>query len=367
MIRTFHPIGQGAFYSEEFLNFSTVYDCGSNNEKLIKREIRSAFEKDKVIDAVFISHFHADHVNGLNYLLQHCNVRRLFLPLLSADEKIELLVYNAISGDDNQYVKMLVANPTSILPENKDTVISYVPEIDPEEEPVGEPQEINIEEIIDNEDTLPAYAMLTSSQAKEWVFIPFNFQSKIRSSMLNQELQAEGILDNNYNPEELADKFENIWNTKRDKIREIYKKLPDNENVNSMTLYSGPKNGSQFHSSLIPQIPMHASTHIFCDRAGCLYFGDFDAKDSRKWDALDRRYHRYWNNIGTVQIPHHGSSDNYNRGINNRVPMISIISAGFANQHRHPNSSTISNIIADGGYPIIINENVGTRVHQKIS
>ena len=35
MIRTFHPVGQGAFYSEEFFNpegdcvFRAVYDCGS--------------------------------------------------------------------------------------------------------------------------------------------------------------------------------------------------------------------------------------------------------------------------------------------------------------------------------------------------
>ena len=35
MIRTFHPVGQGAFYSEEFFNserncvFRVVYDCGS--------------------------------------------------------------------------------------------------------------------------------------------------------------------------------------------------------------------------------------------------------------------------------------------------------------------------------------------------
>ena len=55
MLRTFHPIGQGAFYTEEFSDYTIVYDCGSdNNVDLIKSEIRNTFEENKIIDAVFI-------------------------------------------------------------------------------------------------------------------------------------------------------------------------------------------------------------------------------------------------------------------------------------------------------------------------
>ena len=89
MIRTFHAIGQGAFYTEFFEDFIAVYDCGSNNNiDLIRKRINATFEEGTKIDAIFISHLHEDHVNGLEYLLDYCQVHRLFLPLLTNDEKI---------------------------------------------------------------------------------------------------------------------------------------------------------------------------------------------------------------------------------------------------------------------------------------
>ena len=68
MKRTFHPVGQGAFYSETHDcnrdKFTIVYDCGSLTDKGIhmKSIIESAFkkkesEKKPIIDILFISHF----------------------------------------------------------------------------------------------------------------------------------------------------------------------------------------------------------------------------------------------------------------------------------------------------------------------
>lgn len=43
-IRTFHPVGQGAFYTERFYDegqgkpvFTAVYDCGSVNVRQLKK------------------------------------------------------------------------------------------------------------------------------------------------------------------------------------------------------------------------------------------------------------------------------------------------------------------------------------------
>ena len=90
--RTFHPIGQGAFYTEEFhfesdKTYRVVFDCGGN-ENIIGNIVKNAFyhrDEDSpqtVIDAVFISHFDDDHVNGLPFLFQYYDVRNLVLPLL---------------------------------------------------------------------------------------------------------------------------------------------------------------------------------------------------------------------------------------------------------------------------------------------
>ena len=73
--RIFYPVGHGAFYVETFHDckgkfFTFVYDCGSSNKNLIKKCIEDAVNKGDFIkiNALFISHFDEDHVNGLEYL-----------------------------------------------------------------------------------------------------------------------------------------------------------------------------------------------------------------------------------------------------------------------------------------------------------
>lgn len=65
IIRTFHPIGQGAFYSERIDNFNMVYDCGSvsESEKKQKKVISQSFSKNDDINVLVISHFDEDHIN----------------------------------------------------------------------------------------------------------------------------------------------------------------------------------------------------------------------------------------------------------------------------------------------------------------
>lgn len=71
--RVLHPVGQGAFFTEQFYDESgkvvhnLVYDCGSFTSlpNLVEYEIRNTFEKNAHIDLLFISHFDEDHVNKL--------------------------------------------------------------------------------------------------------------------------------------------------------------------------------------------------------------------------------------------------------------------------------------------------------------
>lgn len=46
ILRVFHPIGQGAFYSERHDNFNIVYDCGEwKNSKRATKVVEESFEK----------------------------------------------------------------------------------------------------------------------------------------------------------------------------------------------------------------------------------------------------------------------------------------------------------------------------------
>ncbi|GAA6530470.1 hypothetical protein LPYR103PRE_24430 [Segatella asaccharophila] len=79
VIRTIHPVGQGAFYTEEFfdnqhdVNHTVVFDCGSKTKPKSSRAktlyidnvVNSSFGDKQKIDLFFISHFDEDHVNGI--------------------------------------------------------------------------------------------------------------------------------------------------------------------------------------------------------------------------------------------------------------------------------------------------------------
>lgn len=78
--RTIRPIGQGAFYTEQLKassgTFNIVYDCGQSMSleppQKLKDEIDDYINEigsDK-LNIIFISHFHADHINGIKYLLK---------------------------------------------------------------------------------------------------------------------------------------------------------------------------------------------------------------------------------------------------------------------------------------------------------
>ncbi len=80
IIRTFHPVGQGAFYSEEFRDsegncvFRVVYDCGSLKNcglqrncdgtplkrKDIEERVEQAFPDGHGVDILFVSHLDDD-------------------------------------------------------------------------------------------------------------------------------------------------------------------------------------------------------------------------------------------------------------------------------------------------------------------
>ena len=65
MIRSFLPVGQGAFYTEQFdCGVNVVYDCGSSTSRsAIEKQIACTFESREKIQAVFISHLHEDHIH----------------------------------------------------------------------------------------------------------------------------------------------------------------------------------------------------------------------------------------------------------------------------------------------------------------
>lgn len=95
MERILYPVGHGAFFVEKILDYVVVYDCGSRSmnktitPKILVNQINNALQSDEKIDALFISHFDSDHVNGIDVLAKHMNkYTKVYIPFYYSKFKI---------------------------------------------------------------------------------------------------------------------------------------------------------------------------------------------------------------------------------------------------------------------------------------
>lgn len=126
--RTQFAVGQGGFHAGWiFVNgakpFTYVYDCGGT-KKDIDREVDFYKKKfsGKKIDVVFLSHFHVDHVNGLERLLPktgNLKANLIVMPFLEAvDRLINFATYSDLKSAPTVFEIGYVANGISYLKEN---------------------------------------------------------------------------------------------------------------------------------------------------------------------------------------------------------------------------------------------------------
>ena len=94
--------------------------------------------------------------------------------------------------------------------------------------------------------------------------------------------------------------------------------------------------------------------------------GDYDAKILENRKQFMKVFLSHFREIGTIQIPHHGSSHNYSRKLNFKKGLLSVISAGKDTKYKHPHASTIKDIVVKSGIPILITEDLSTKFIQEI-
>ena len=101
IIRTFHPVGQGAFYSERFFvngqsnaRFNVVYDCGAGYGYVTKAQkvVSQSFNTDDDIDYLFLSHLDYDHISLVRFLKQNVRrVKNIVMPFMYEDDIVFMI------------------------------------------------------------------------------------------------------------------------------------------------------------------------------------------------------------------------------------------------------------------------------------
>lgn len=357
--RTFHPIGQGAFYSERHTNFNIVNDCGSlTTGKTKEKVVSQSFSKDETIDILFISHFDSDHVNLINKLKDSVRrIRYVVMPLIDTDKECLARLCNIIYPN---YPIGIIENPAEYFNESK---VIYARTSENFERPFENNNPISLEEL-DGISEINSGWPIVSDQIPDWVFIPANYKFQERTQLVKDAFHKAGIdfykaqTDINYL----------IEHTKE--IKTIYRNVQGTINENSMVLYSGPKLHCDDYE-LIRQYPCYNRhccyrchrCHFFNDRPACVYTGDANLNKLK----ISQVFRSIWEHVGTIQVPHHGAINDFDFSLYGITsPYIMPVSFGTNNTYGHPSTKVMSYLLAEDCLPIQITENISTAYCQII-
>ena len=384
--RIFHSVGQGGFYTETFDDSTNksmvVFDCGGKSSKLMKDYINSFLptRSKATIEAVFISHLHDDHINGLQHLIDRANVKKIFLPQFNSNQLFDTIFYNAAYGTHTENRNNLVfslINPTNTF---RETTIIQIAEV------TGDNNYQNVSRSIQDGVSQTIASGTPMKLENGWVYIPFNPKSKKPNFHSIEDLSNREKLEEIYQNEDICKQAEYlvefIKGINVSECKKLYRKMFGGiHNGQSMTLFSGLRN----HDSNI-KICSHPFTPT-CNRYQCphgcdwfaefakdneaciptnfLYTGDYEAGDNAKMTELSSFYTnmKVWETICGVQIPHHGSRKNYADELYNKR-CYAIASAGSSNRLHHPNIDTLINIFQQGCIPFVVTEDKSTIIMQ---
>lgn len=343
-IRTFHPVGQGAFYTEKIMTearlegYNIVYDCGSEtSDKLVhlEKQVNGAFPKGENIDILFISHFHADHINGIKYLKDKYKIKKVVMPLLDDVSKVLARISLILEKEETA----IIDNPQSYFGDET-TIIQVNPVSNSEN--TQDPKEYTIE-------NLYAEGIINSGDrikvSIDWYYIPYNYKLTTRSAQFINKLRRLGVTVADI---KTIDQIEN----NREKIIKAYKKVDSRLNPLSLILYSGKNYNTTLKT-------YHSKYHYldFNSRySGCLYLGDIDLNQVNIVDEIVNRLDGLWGTISMIQIPHHGSIENFKDSILSSSMKFAILSYGTTNSYGHPASYVQGSLLLHSIYPLHITE-----------
>lgn len=340
--RILHPVGHGAFFSEHIssrcedkLHYNVVYDCGSLSKTRIKKEIDNTYEllEENHINLLFISHFDDDHINGLSILKEKGLVNNstyVFIPYYYP------FLHQFIGVENSSYIDGIEIFFT-ILHDVKAKIVL-----------VTESDSLNNEETVAFNETLQRtpiesnilseYDISTVYEIKSgtrialqdkqkgilWYYVPYNYGVD-QTGMVGTTLNRMSLIDANKKLK--TNELINILSrTSKDedkkKLRDLYRKIGDRSlNANSLQLLSFC---NKEYRHFIQDLRIYWNdyplwlyrNHYYClerSLCSCLYTGDTDLRDDKIITFIKEIKNKVLeSDLMMIQIPHHGSINNYN-------------------------------------------------------
>lgn len=207
---------------------------------------------------------------------------------------------------------------------------------------------------LENETQIPSGTELYYYN-NDWIYVPYNIAHEERRIELLKKMEKQNLCIH-------ESQFENI-NIMEEQIksfRKAYRSLHGGINANSMYLYSGPKEESHSYISLV-QFYFKQFKNIEY-RIGCVYTGDGNLSEVKKM------YKKYWRNVGTIQLPHHGCKKNcdFKNFILKNESYYFFASFGNNNTYGHPSKDIIINIQNTNSFFFPVSETLATEFIEQI-
>lgn len=343
IVRTIHPVGQGAFYSETFISegfghlLSVVYDCGSSTGKKI---IEPMIEKLECFGLLFISHFHNDHINMVEKLLDKNDAALVVIPGVNHCRFLVDLISNFLhtgSASTSSILFMLRCIAALKTPKSSDGFFLQGDLSSKCCTPKG---------IIA---LAPSFTLNIASPSYKWCYDAcYNEYNTSKETELIKKLATiiPSLKELLKNPDEYRDpvwyqehllvELSELKEAGLSQIKKVYSEVfgEKKHNSYSMLVHSHSLNGDVANSD-------------------CLYTGDIEIANQVKATIQGINPHY-------IQVPHHGSEENHDRAAYHRR-QVAFISVDTSNTYGHPGVKVLMDLLQICPYIHVVTEQDSTR------
>jgi hypothetical protein len=435
-IRTQHAVGQGSFHSASIrmhasdgvgVRFDYVYDCGALVGSCQTRELTWALkhyqarpsggcggDQRPVIDALVLSHFDRDHMNGADDLAKSHRIRRVYLPYLSPEELIVQLLHdmNVSGAIYPEYAHQLFelahggtawgapltrvgigeeprgAQQEGPFPPNQPEERPYEGDNLTDSPRVTYPAQVwelgsgvPIGDHLDHTHTIGVGRKLGGPPF--WTVRFWNYRngdhaaSEVWLALQAigcpvDQVRAGGSIGTLLQWLALKAQRSNAIKAYHDALNRVASRghhvpMKGFANLMSLALLSAPAKAVHLISSSDSSVATRACCH-FLDgllnersRGAWLGTGDAPLGEPAVWDNFCNHYGDALASVQTVVVPHHGAAPAnghafYNPGLNARPGINAVISVGERNNYGHPHPEVLRQILSKGGRLQIVSE-----------
>ena len=420
-----HAVGQGFFHSGELFKdgkavLRYVYDCGAMQKYSTARNARidtylNAVGAKSILHLLYISHVHADHLNGLPRLLDKntgLRVETIILPMLSVADRLigfaRTAMHDAGSASKGFYRDFII-DPVAALSRFSPQQILFIehrqsdggapfsggpPPDGGHDQPIfgkdprdtgtawkfvgrGSPVRHNVSGAADGEvqpkvivipDTLAMMIEATTAQRDAWLLAPFvdptvkshvgDFLNALAKRLEMTRAKLNKWIHNTANRKNLI--INNLGH-----LVGAYTDIERDLNVTSLCLYSGLTPSSSKFPRLVWSEFGPITYNAIDTSVGWLATGDAALAHNGRRSAFIKHYGQLLKEVLTLTLPHHGSDHNFDPTLLTCIdPKFCIASADRYKNWKHPGSHVVQSIASEGLFLQVVTSQLPSRVEE---